>query len=142
MTGASPPGLTSVPVLWLYGADAVGKTTVAWSIYERLTGEGVPMAFVDTDYLGFCQPGFEDGPARLVELNLGAMWANFRQAGARALAIIFDHQLGRDMLAGRAAAGQRRHQDAVRRADGAQLDGIEQVRHLGSIPSARVTRTK
>ena len=43
-----------VPVLWLYGADAVGKTTVAWEIYSVLTDGGVPAAYVDTDYLGFC----------------------------------------------------------------------------------------
>ena len=76
---------TVVPFLWLYGADAVGKSTVAWEVYEQLTGRGVPMAYVDIDYLGFCQPLIGDSPNRLVELNLGSMWHNFATAGARCL---------------------------------------------------------
>lgn len=75
----------SVPILWLYGADAVGKSTVAWEVYELLTGRGVRAAYVDIDYLGFCQPLIGDGPNRLVELNLGSMWPNFATAGARCL---------------------------------------------------------
>lgn len=74
-----------VPVLWLYGADAVGKSTVAWEVYEQLTGRGVPAAYVDIDYLGFCQPLIGDTPNRLVELNLASMWPNCATAGARCL---------------------------------------------------------
>lgn len=51
-----------IPLLWLYGADAVGKSTVAWEVYEQLTGRGVPTAYVDIDYLGFCQPLIGDSP--------------------------------------------------------------------------------
>lgn len=74
-----------VPALWLSGADAVGKSTVAWEVYEQLTGRGVPAAYVDIDYLGFCRPLIGDSPNRLVELNLASMWPNFATAGARCL---------------------------------------------------------
>jgi hypothetical protein len=74
-----------LPFLWLYGADAVGKSTVAWEVYEQLTSRGVPMAYVDIDYLAFCRPLIGDSPNRLVELNLGAMWLNFAASGARGL---------------------------------------------------------
>lgn len=75
-----------VGVLWLYGADTVGKSTVGWEIYAQLTGQGAAMAFVDTDYLSFCSPS-TDGAARLVERNLRAMWPNFVAAGARSLVV-------------------------------------------------------
>lgn len=83
MAGVTPAAV--VPVIWLYGADAVGKSTVAWEVYERLTGRGVPAAYVDIDYLGFCQPLIGDSPNRLVELNLASMWPNYATAGARCL---------------------------------------------------------
>jgi hypothetical protein len=76
-----------VPVLWLYGADAVGKTTVAWEVYTGLTGGGVPAAYVDTDYLGFCSPLPNDDPTPLVAANLAAAWLNFEAAGARCLVV-------------------------------------------------------
>jgi hypothetical protein len=75
-----------VPVLWLYGADAVGKSTVGWAAYRRLVDHGVPAAYLDTDYLGFCTPQFADR-ARLVELNLAATWPNFAVAGAECLVV-------------------------------------------------------
>lgn len=75
-----------VPVLWFYGADAVGKSTVGWDAYSQLTARGVPAAYVDTDSLAFCSPQFDD-QARLVELNLSAVWPHFAQAGARCLVV-------------------------------------------------------
>jgi hypothetical protein len=80
----APP--SRVPILWLYGADAVGKSTIAWEIYTCLTSRSVPTAHIDTDYLGFCSPQFSDR-ARLVELNVAAMWPNFAAAGARCLIV-------------------------------------------------------
>lgn len=46
----------------------------------------MPVAYVDTDNLGFCSPSFAD-EARLVELNLASMWPNFQAAGARCLVV-------------------------------------------------------
>lgn len=65
-----------VPILRLCGADAVGKSTVAWEVYSRLASQGVAAACVDTNYLGFCTPRFPDH-ARLVELTLAAAWPNY-----------------------------------------------------------------
>lgn len=76
----------TVDVLWFYGADAVGKSTVGWEAYSQLTSRGVPTAYVDTDSLAFCTPQFDDR-ARLVELNLAAVWPHFAEAGARCLVV-------------------------------------------------------
>lgn len=81
-----PVPTATVPLLWLHGPDAVGKTTVAWEIFGHLTQAGFPAAYLDTDYLGFCAPSFPDD-SRLIELNLGSMWPNFRAAGARCLVV-------------------------------------------------------
>lgn len=77
----------TVPILWLYGADAVGKSTVAWEIYTSLTSSGIGAAYVDTDYLGFCTPLPQDDPAPLVAANLAAIWPNFEAAGAQCLVV-------------------------------------------------------
>jgi len=88
MSSAHPQAapVPGVPILWLYGADAVGKSTVGWAAYRRLVDHGVPAAYLDTDYLGFCTPQFADR-ARLVELNLAATWPNFAAAGAECLVV-------------------------------------------------------
>lgn len=43
-------------VVWLYGADAVGKSAVGWEVYTGLAEAGESVAYVDTDYLGYCSP--------------------------------------------------------------------------------------
>ena len=57
-------------VLWLYGADAVGKSAVGWEAYTLLAEAGEPVAYVDTDYLGFCTPAPAD-QAELVRAEPG-----------------------------------------------------------------------
>ncbi|GIH19567.1 AAA family ATPase [Rugosimonospora africana] len=74
-----------VRVLWVCGADAAGKSTVGWEIYDRLTGGGVMAAYLDIDYLGFCTPQPGGDPTWLVERNLAAMWSTFAEAGASCL---------------------------------------------------------
>jgi hypothetical protein len=71
----------------LYGADAVGKTTVAWEIYSTLAARGVPSAYVDTDYLRFCSTTPDDDASSLVAANLRSMWPNFAAAGASCLVV-------------------------------------------------------
>jgi hypothetical protein len=78
------PGM-GVPVLWLYGADGVGTSVVAWEVYGSLTGQGRTAAYLDIDYLGFCTPQPGGDPTWLVERNLAAMWRTFAEAGARML---------------------------------------------------------
>ena len=73
-------------VLWLYGADAVGKSAVGWEVYSQLAEAGESVAYVDTDYLGFCTPAPAD-QAELVARNLAGVWAGFAGAGVRLLVV-------------------------------------------------------
>jgi hypothetical protein len=73
-------------VFWFYGADAVGKSAVGWEAYSQLVGRGLPTAYVDTDYLGFCDPRPDD-PSALVAANLGAVWNTYAEQGIRHLVV-------------------------------------------------------
>jgi hypothetical protein len=77
----------SVPFLILSGPPGVGKTTVSWEVFDQLVYQGDHPALVDLDLLGACWPVPDDDPhnERLKAVNLGAMWQNFRRAGARCL---------------------------------------------------------
>lgn len=68
-------------MLWFYGADAVGKSTVGWEAYTLLTDRQGHVAYVDTDYLSFCHPA-PSNPVVVVAANLQAMWAVYRARGA------------------------------------------------------------
>ena len=74
---------TLVPLLWLCGPSGVGKSTVGWEIYSRLTNA----AFIDADQLGLCYPSLADDPYnhRLKARNLGAVWPFVRAAGAQSV---------------------------------------------------------
>lgn len=74
-----------VPMLFLSGPPGVGKTTVGWEILGQLVDSGERPAFVDLDLLGACWPVPDDDPhnERMKARNLGAMWQNYRAAGAR-----------------------------------------------------------
>ena len=87
-----------LPVLWLYGAPGVGKTTVAWELFVRLAREGVDTGFVDIDQLGMCyapptsrdwapEPADDPGRYRLKTRALDAVVANFGAAGARCVVV-------------------------------------------------------
>lgn len=72
--------------IWFYGADAVGKSVVGWEAYSQLVARGLPAAYVDTDYLGFCDPRPQD-PSPLVAANLGAVWDNYVKQGVRHIVV-------------------------------------------------------
>lgn len=72
--------------IWFYGADAVGKSAVGWEAYRQLVARGLAAAYVDTDYLGFCEPRPED-PSELVAANLGAVWTTYADQGIRHLVV-------------------------------------------------------
>lgn len=78
--------MASGGVIWFYGADAVGKSVVGWEAYSQLVDRGLPAAYVDTDYLGFCDPRPDD-PSDLVAANLGAVWSNYAKQGIRYLVV-------------------------------------------------------
>ncbi|MFY1692309.1 hypothetical protein [Plantactinospora sp. WMMB782] len=85
----------ALPVLWLYGPPAVGKTTVAWTLFTELSHR-IPTAYVDLDQLGICyappspdnwapEPASDPGRHRRQARNLNLLAANVRAAGARCL---------------------------------------------------------
>src|SRR2546430_11129544 len=85
--------MIALPVLWLYGASRVGKTTVTWELFVQLAREGVAAGYVDIDHLGMCyapptpqhwapEPAADPGRHRLKAHTLDAVVANFRDAGA------------------------------------------------------------
>ena len=104
MTSALP-----LPLLWLYGPAGVGKSTAAWELFTRLSADGVSVAHVDIDQLGMCygpptpqdwSPEPDDDPVRyrLKAVNLDAVAANAREAGAAGLIVsgIVDPERGID----------------------------------------------
>ncbi|MFD3451007.1 hypothetical protein ACFWVC_02405 [Streptomyces sp. NPDC058691] len=90
--------MIALPVLWLYGASGVGKTTVAWEVFVQLARVGAPTGYVDIDQIGMCyapptprhwapEPDTDPGRHRLKARTLDAVVANFRDAGARFLVV-------------------------------------------------------
>ena len=90
-----------IPVLWLTGPPGVGKTAVAWEIYQRLQRAGDDVAYVDVDQLGICYPPPAGDPDRhgLKARNVAALRANFAAAGARTLIVsgVVDAERGPDI---------------------------------------------
>lgn len=101
---------SALPVLWLYGPAGVGKTTAAWELFTRISGDGVRVAHVDIDQLGMCygpptsteslwpEPVSDHVRHRRKTVNLDAVAANAREAGAAGLIVsgIVDPEHGID----------------------------------------------
>lgn len=95
-----------IPVLWVCGPPGVGKTSVGWEIYTRLSGSGVACGYVDIDQLGIVDrdPPFDPGRHRLKARNLAAVISGYAAAGARCVIVSGivdpDHGVHTDDLAG------------------------------------------
>ncbi|MEV4176678.1 hypothetical protein [Nonomuraea sp. NPDC049709] len=86
---AAAAGSGAVPVLWLRGAPAVGKSTVGYEIFTQVCRSGVRAAYVDVKQIGALRPVADDDVDghRLKARNLAAVWAGYRAAGARCLVV-------------------------------------------------------
>lgn len=58
---------------------------MGWEIFTQLRNAGIKTGYADADQLGLCYPAPEDDPVnhRVKSLNVGAVYRNFRDAGAR-----------------------------------------------------------
>jgi hypothetical protein len=63
----------------------VGKSSVGWEIFTQLKDSGIKTGYGDADQLGLCYPVPEDDPVnhRVKSRSVGAVYRNFRDAGAR-----------------------------------------------------------
>jgi adenylylsulfate kinase-like enzyme len=91
-----------IPVLWLCGPPGIGKSTVGWEIFTKLTRDVIEAGYVDIDQLGMCypEPVSDPGRHRMKARNLGAVVANYRAAGARCVIVSGVVDPGRGVHAG------------------------------------------
>ena len=75
-----------VPLLLLCGAPGTGKSSVAWEVYWRLMREGMPVAHVDLDGIGF-GPSGHSGSFDLKFKNVAAVWRSYSDIGASAFVV-------------------------------------------------------
>lgn len=102
-SGPSPPELvclgvaawvgsaavTALPVVWLCGAPATGKSTVAWSLFHAIADQQICVGYIDIDQLGMVFPPRESDPDRhQVKTDaLAAVMPNYADAGAQVLIV-------------------------------------------------------
>ncbi|MFC4014258.1 adenylyl-sulfate kinase [Nonomuraea purpurea] len=85
----APQEDAAVPVLWLCGATAVGKSTVGYEIFMQVYRTGVRAAYIDVKQIGALRPVADDdvGSHGLKARNLAAIWAGYRSVGAQCLVV-------------------------------------------------------
>lgn len=87
-----------LPLLWIDGPSGVGKTTVGWELFRRLSREGMRLGYVDIDQIGMCyaaptahawapEPASDRVRYRLKNRSLDAVAARLREAGAQGLLV-------------------------------------------------------
>jgi guanylate kinase len=71
-------------VMLITGPTGVGKSTIGFSFYLRCLNAGLTAGYVDLNQLGFVRPATADDPRGhgIKARNLGAIWRNYRAAGA------------------------------------------------------------
>lgn len=91
-----------LPVLWLCGAPATGKSTVAWRVFGDLADQGLCVGYLDIDQIGMLQPPPDADPHghRFKVDNLAGMMRNYRTAGSQVLVIsgVIDPEHGDDFV--------------------------------------------
>ena len=89
-----------LPVLWLCGAPATGKSTVAWQVFSDLADQGLCVGYLDIDQIGMLAPPPDADPRchRFKVDNLAGMVSNYRTAGAQVLVVsgVIDPEHGHD----------------------------------------------
>jgi broad-specificity NMP kinase len=89
-----------LPVLWLCGAPATGKSTVAWQVFNDLADQRLCVGYLDIDQIGMLAPPPDADPSchRFKVDSLAAMVRNYRAAGAQVLVIsgVIDPEHGHD----------------------------------------------
>jgi broad-specificity NMP kinase len=89
-----------LPVLWLCGAPATGKSTVAWQVFGDLVDQGLCVGYLDIDQVGMLAPQPDADPSchRFKVDNLAVMVRNYRTAGAQVFVIsgVIDPEHGHD----------------------------------------------
>lgn len=78
---------SDVPLLIVSGTVGVGKSAVLDEIHHVLRTAHLPHACIDLDAIGLSWPIRGVFNQTSILENLGALWGNFRAAGARRLAI-------------------------------------------------------
>jgi adenylylsulfate kinase len=81
------PNDSEVPLLIVSGTVGVGKSTVLDAMHDTLCAADLPHACIDLDALGLSWPIRGVFNQTSIVENLGSLWANFRAAGARRLAV-------------------------------------------------------
>jgi chloramphenicol 3-O-phosphotransferase len=91
-----------VPLLLLCGAPGTGKSSIAWEIYWSLMRQGISVAHIDLDAIGYGPPG-HCGSFDLKFANVAALWRVYSDTGASALVVSGLRRLQTDVLACAAA---------------------------------------
>jgi DNA polymerase III delta prime subunit len=78
---------STTEALLICGPAGVGKSSAAFEVSERLQGEGVAHALIDTDELDRIFPVPQD-LASITERNLAFMWQGFHERGIRRLILV------------------------------------------------------
>ncbi len=71
----------STEALFIGGRSGVGKTSVAAELHRQLSVSGITHCLIEGDNLDLAFPVPWQRGLQIAELNLTAMWANYRSAG-------------------------------------------------------------
>ena len=89
LVAGQAPEVDSSPVLWICGPIAVGKSAVAWRIFEDVRRDGLTAGYIDLEQVGFLRPAPVDDPAKhwIKARNVAALRSTYRAAGADCLIV-------------------------------------------------------